>query len=197
MQNFRIFTEGKADIKFIKDYVLERFGVELSDKEDFFVLPSWAGYKNNGQVIQDIKENHDDDKATILILDADNDFANRQTTVNKDFQSYNLPIKLFLFPNNADAGNLEDMLTQIAVNRQIIECFSQYEQCIQGYQLPVSKARIFAYLDALLRARNKKNNSKDLLQPENRNYRNSDHWDLHHNYLTPLHTFLKPFFSNP
>jgi hypothetical protein len=193
MRNFRIFTESGADIKFISDYVEEIFGTKLN-AEDFDTLGSHSGYKNGGILKQSIRENNDDGKTTILILDADNDFAARREEVLRDFQSYNIPVHLFLFPNNLDAGNLEDMLTQIAVNRQIIECFSQYEQCIQGYQLPATKARIFAYLDALLPARNKKNNSKDLLQPENRNYHNAAHWNLHHEYLKPLHEFLKPFF---
>jgi len=194
MRNFRIFTESKTDIRFIRDYVQERFGETLLEEIDFDILEGYNGYKKGGQLKDSIQQNNDDNKQTILILDADNDFKQRKLEVLNDFQGYNIPVQLFLFPNDGTNGNLEDLLTQIAVDQEIIKCFSQYEQCIRGYELPVSKARIFAYLDALLPAKNKKNNSKDLLQPENRNYRNTAHWNLHHQYLQPLHDFLAPFF---
>ena len=72
MPNFRIFTEGKADIKFLKDYIEEIFTIPLAN-DDFDPLGSWAGYKAGGNLKALIRENQENDKVTILILDADDD----------------------------------------------------------------------------------------------------------------------------
>jgi hypothetical protein len=193
MPDFRIFTESKADIKFISDYILEHFNQPLAEA-DFYALNSWSGYKEDGDIIAAIRENNDNSNQTILILDADNDFAQRRAEVIRDFQRYNIPVNLFLFPNNSLNGNLETMLSVIAFDRKLIGCFEAYEQCIQGYQLPVVKAKIYSYLYALLEPKYKQGGKDDLLKDENRNYRNRAHWDLHHPYLKPLHDFLSPFF---
>jgi hypothetical protein len=60
MQNFRIFTESKSDIKFLKDYVEEVFKVKLTD-EDFDSLGSWSGYKTGGVLKKSFIENQEND----------------------------------------------------------------------------------------------------------------------------------------
>jgi hypothetical protein len=193
MPNFRIFTESKADIKFLKDYIEEVFDVSLHE-EDFDTLGSWSGYKSDESIKASIKQNSiDDEKTSILILDADKDFTQRQQEVLNDFKRFN--INLFLFPNNRDAGSLENMLCEIAIEKQIIKCFEDYESCIKGHETPVIKSKVFAYLDALLPSVNKKNDKKDLIQDKNRDYRNAAHWNLHHKFLNPLKEFLTPFFT--
>jgi hypothetical protein len=194
MANFKIFTESKADIKFLKDYIEEVFGISLAD-EDFDPLGSWAGYKAGGSIKASIKQNYEDQKITILILDADTDFSERQREISNDFTGYAVPINLFLFPNNSHQGSLETALCEIAIERKIIKCFNDYETCINGYESPVVKSKVFAYLDALLPAGRKKGDLKDMIQEKNRNYRNTSHWNLHGEYLKPLKEFLSPFFS--
>jgi len=193
MTDIKIFTEGPGDVKFIKDYVKELHEVDLSDN-CFDKLNSWSGYKRGGAIYPLISQSKNEGKQVILVLDADNDFAKRQREVLTDFESYNIPVKLFLFPNNNNAGNLEILLTEIAVERKLMQCFEAYEACITGYESPVIKSKVFAYLDALLPTKNKKNNKQDLIQEANRNYQNPAHWNLHHQYLQPFHDFLSPFF---
>ena len=98
MPNYRIFTESKADIKFLSDYIEEVFDISLKES-DFDPLGSWAGYKAGGGIKASIKQNTEDLKSTILILDADNSFNERQEIVINDFAANNIPIQLFLFPN--------------------------------------------------------------------------------------------------
>lgn len=191
MTQFRIFTESPADVKFLKDYINGVLGISLSDIH-FDTLGGWAGYKTGGNIKASIKENNDDERITIIILDADTDFSARQQEVINDFKKYNIPIQLFLFPNNLNIGSLETLLSEIAVERGIINCFEQYEHCIQGYQAPVDKSKIFAYLDALLPKNAKNNNKKDVIKEENRNYLNEAHWNLNHEFLSPLKAFLLP-----
>lgn len=193
MASFKIFTESNADIKFIKDYVSEHFGVILTN-DVFYELKSWAGYKTNGNLLAAITQNHDLGNQIIVILDADNDYNMRQSEVAKDFQEKNIPINLFLFPNNNQTGSLENLLCKIAVENKLMQCFEAYENCIEGYETPVIKSKVFAYLDALLPKKNKRNDRHDLIQEANRNYRNPAHWNLHHVYLQPFHQFLSPLF---
>ena len=129
-----------------------------------------------------------------MILDADNNFNARQQEVINDFAGFNEPISLFLFPNNNSSGSLENILCEAAIEKQIIQCFEEYEICIAGHQTPVIKSKVFAYLDALLPSANKKNDKNDLIQEKNRNYRNANHWNLRHEFLNPLKEFLAPFF---
>ena len=85
MSNFRIFTESKADVKFLKDFIEEVFAISLS-KEDFDTLGGWSGYKEDGKIKALIRENTiDNEKISILILDADTDFALRQREIINDF----------------------------------------------------------------------------------------------------------------
>ncbi|HTE12396.1 MAG TPA: DUF3226 domain-containing protein [Chitinophagaceae bacterium] len=190
MNNFRIFTESKTDVKFLKDYIADVFNKELQNI-DFDMLGSWSGYKIGGTLTNSIKENSvDNSKLSILILDADTDFTARLHEIENDFIQYKVSVKIFLFPNHANNGNIETLLAEIAVNKELMECFHSYEKCIEGYEKPVSKSKIFAYLDALLPQKNKKNNKEDLIQDANRNYKNKEHWDLNHNYLNPLKDFL-------
>ena len=195
MKEFRIFTEGPSDVRFLRDYIAERFEVNLSVSDHFDTLGSCFAYKTDGILKQSIRLAHDDRKHIILVLDADDDFTTRQAKVLGDFQGFNVTPHIFLFPNNKAKGNLEVLLSHIATKRKLIDCFGAYQKCIEGYQLPDdNKARIFAYLEALLPSANTEGGHKDLIQPQNRNYRNRDHWDLHHAYLQPLHDFLSPFF---
>lgn len=193
MPNFRIFTESIADVKFLKDYIEEVFNISLSE-DDFDTLGSWSGYKAGGNLKASIKQNTEDSKTTILILDADNNFNNRQQEVINDFAGFNTTINLFLFPNNNSNGSLESILCETAIEKHIIQCFEEYEICITGHQTPVIKSKVFAYLDALLPSAYKKNDKNDLIQEKNRNYRNANHWNLHHEFLNPLKEFLTPFF---
>ncbi len=194
MQGFRIFTESKADIKFLKDYIEEIFGNTLSDAY-FDPLGSWSGYKTGGNLIASIRQNHDDKKIPILILDADSDFKSREKEVIQDFKSYEIPAKLFLFPNHSANGNLETLLSEIAINRKIMNCFLEYETCVAGHPKPLNDSRIYSYLDMLLFPNPKDNNGKDLRKEEFRNYRNAEHWNLKHEYLNPLSQFLQPFLQ--
>lgn len=191
MNNFRIFTESTADVKFLKDYIAAIFNKDLLDS-DFGTLNGSSGYKAGGSLSPAIRENADNGNLSILILDADKEFDLRLAEVTKDFAQYKVPIQLFLFPNHSHPGNLETLLAEIATERKLIDCFIQYEKCIGGYQKPINKSKIFAYLDALLPEKNKKGSKGDLIQEINRDYKNKLHWDLSHKYLDPL----KEFFAN-
>ena len=82
-------------------------------------------------------------------------------------------------------------MEHIAVPRHgaIYECFGTYEQCLRyanpDYKIPDAKARVYAYCNAL-RAETK---------PTERDYFDSNHWNLDAPALEPLKQFLRSLQS--
>lgn len=189
MDNFRIYTEGKGDVKFLKDFIAEVYQRELEESK-FDTLGSWSGYKIGGALNTSIQQNFDTGNETILILDADNDYQSRKEEVLNDFVGFNIPIHLFLFPDNAQKGNKETMLAEIAVERKIMDCFLEYEKCVDGHPKPLNDARIYSYLDMLLFPNPINVDGDDLRKDKFINYRIRQHWNLNHKYLNPLKLFL-------
>lgn len=194
MAKVYFFIEDKAHQKFLIDFITERFSITLN-ADSFYRLDGWSGYKKGGVALPDYALKADDDFEIITMLDADISPKERRKEVLADFERLGIKSHLFLFPNDEAAGEIENVLVQIAVDRKLISCFERYEKCIEGYQKPVNKAKVYAYLDALLEPNKKKNNKKDFIEEGNRDYRNKVHWDLHHEYLNPLNEFLKPFLE--
>ena len=192
MPNFTIFTESKADVKFLKDFIAEISGQLLPDS-NFDMLHSWSGYKAGGILKTEIRQNFDEGKETIIVLDADVNIEQRRNEVIQDFNTYGIPINLFLFPNNLANGNIESLLAEIAVDRKIMDCFLAYENCVNGHPKPLNDSRIYSYLDMLLFPNPKDANGRDLRREEFRDYRNQAHWDLNHEYLIRLKEFITPF----
>jgi hypothetical protein len=193
MSGFRIFTESKGDIVFLKHFIEEVYHC-VPEKSLFEPLGSWSGYKTGGVLNTLIQQNFDNGNKTVLILDADNNFEKRKEEVLNDFRSYGIPVDLFLFPNNSRTGNMETILAEIAVQRKIMDCFLNYEKCVGGHPKPLNDSRIYSYLNMVLYPNPFDNNNFDLRKDKFRNYRIRDHWDLHHNCIKPLKEFLKPYF---
>lgn len=194
MATVYFFIEDKAHQKFLIDFIAERFAVTLN-KDSFYTLQGWSGYKTGGVGFPDYEQRTKDGFEIITMLDADSNPVERRKEVLVDFVRLGIKSHLFLFPNDEATGEMENALVQIAIDGKLISCFERYEKCIDGYQKPVNKSKVFAYLDALLKPSQKKNNKKDFIEEGNRDYRNKTHWDLHHEYLNTLYQFLEPFFQ--
>jgi hypothetical protein len=193
MNNICLFVEGKSDVKFLKDYLNSVFNVNQADIK-FDTLGGWAGYKAGGKLKTEIQQRFDEGFPILLVLDADKNCAVRRQEILNDFQNYDIPINLFLFPDNHNVGNLEDLLAEIAVNRKIMDCFLEFEKCVNEYPKPLNDSRIYAYLDMLLFPDKYKNTrNEDLRHDEFRDYTNVAHWDLGHPYLNPLREFFQQF----
>ena len=50
------------------------------------------------------------------------------------------------------------------------------------------KTKIYAYVDTLLSKRD-----EDFAKEDKRDYLNTDHWNLSHDYLNPLESFLESY----
>lgn len=79
-----------------------------------------------------------------------------------------------------------------------MDCWKTYEEKLGEVRIPTKtpptltipakKTKIYAYLETLL---GKSRTQKKLIKDANRNYENTQHWDLDAGYLEPLKKFLK------
>jgi len=193
MPNIKFFVEGREDANFIRQYCNITFNSQVTIK-DFFIMGGWSGYKTGGTVHPEFTINSDDGGINLLIIDADNDFIQRKGEITTDKIKLAFSAELFLFPNANDSGCLENLLTEIVVDKKLIDCFKNYEACVKDYNKPLLKSRIYTYLDTLLHPYTPKSNSDDLRLIKNCDFANKQHWDLTSEYLKPLHDFLNPYF---
>jgi len=205
-RRFRIFVEGDADKKFLSDYYHHLFQ-EKAPQYSINHTGDLKGDKTGGYKklsdeinIREMRINADQDGENLVIFDADNDIEARRKELEAIKEQYQVDFKLFLLPNNKDKGALEDMLEQIInpVNQPIFKCWENYEKELVKQEIPgrtppplttpAKKTKIYGYLEALLGTSKRE---KELIKDPNRNYENTQHWNLDAEYLEPLKGFLQ------
>jgi len=202
----RVFVEGIADRKFLKDYILYKYKINLDD-ENIIITGGWTTMMSDGADGELIRnkmiQNTDNGESNILIFDADNSFNERHNQLVTWKKEQNLTFDIFLWPNHSQNGDLETVLENIInpVNIAIFECWDNYEICLQSKTIerrniplttPARKTKIYGYLEALLG--DTKAQKKKIKEP-NRNYRNIEHWNLNSNFLNELQVFLDNHFQ--
>lgn len=203
MRRFQIIVEGDADKKFFEDYYHHIFGGKAPQGS---IVHPGKGSKTGGyqklrseDAIGAMRQNADLGGVNLVIFDADEDIETRRAELLAIKDEFGVEFELFLLPNDKDAGALEDMLENIINpnNEPIFKCWDKYESdlgqlIIKGRTTPLTipgkKAKIYAYLSALL---GKSDDEQKLAQTEKRDYRNPLHWNLDAEYLEPLREFLK------
>ena len=148
----RLFVEGHADEKFLRDYI--HFLLPEGNPNDLDIIRV-GGYTNLSISENKFKENSNDNGINLVIFDADYDFVKRKSEIINKKADIEIEFELFLFPNNGDNGELETLLCKIInkKNKLIFECFDQYQDCLQSnpnYHIPNLKSKIYAYLETLL-----------------------------------------------
>ena len=202
MRKIKIYVEGVADAKFIQDLIFERYQIEMIfDKSGKYGEPNILitdGKTNLDKFKPLFKLNSDNDILSIVIFDADifNEENDKFVELKKEF-----PIEYFLLPDNQSNGDLETLLAQIINqdNKVIFKCWEGYENCLKTsirkegvFTTPARKTKIYAYLEALL---GESNSEKDLIKERDRNYRNTNHWNLNAPALVNLKQFLDQYFQ--
>ncbi len=181
-----IFVEGKADKKFIKD-LLANLMRNIPHHVDIITCGGW---NNLDKVENKFKENQDLDGNNLIIFDANNNPQIRRNNILEIGQNLGINFELFLLPNDSDIGNLETLLISIInpMHNNILNCFDNYIGCLRqnpDYSLPSNKAKVYAYVEALLG-----DSEIKYAKEEYRNYLDNNHWQLNHSNLQPLKTFL-------
>lgn len=201
----KIFVEGIADIKFLKDYISQQYNVQL-EKDDIIETKGWTNIKSegkDGEVIRNqMTRNTDFGGINLLIFDADNNFELRLQELEEYKQIMKLEFEIFLWPNHSDSGDLETVLENIINpnNSSIFDCWADYEICLQTISIegrskpltiPARKTKIYGYLEALL---GESYSQKKKINEGNRNYTQNEFWNLKSDYLDPLKSFLNNYF---
>ncbi len=204
MEKFLIIVEGEADKKFFENYYHHLFhenaptgSIIHPGKDD-----ETGGYTKlrKEDAINAMRQNTDAGGKNLVIFDADDNFDSRRKELLAIKDEFGVEFELFLLPNDKDAGELEDMLEQIINpdNQPVMDCWQTYEGELKKVRIPsktpptltipAKKTKIYAYLETLL---GKSRSQKKLIKDANRNYGNTQHWDLDSEYLEPLREFLR------
>jgi len=185
-----IFVEGDADLKFISDFVQYKFryslkgGLEIQDTK---------GKDNLHNFKQRFKESTELGLTNLIIFDADSSCQTNFQILEEKGRELDIQFDTFLFPNNSASGDLESLLELVinSVNAEIFGCYERFKDCINrlpGINSTIldRKTKIHNYICVLSDSKSAKE--------KNRDYQNSNHWDLDSEHLTPLYEFLLPHF---
>jgi len=178
------FGEGKADERFLQDFIKHYFEIEK------------ITYKNvNGKdsihlVKNEFEKNTDQGGVNLLIFDADSDVQAALKNINEQKAALGIEFETFLFPNNADIGALEELLITMTVpqHQGIFDCFQPFNVCLTGknpdYHVPDLKTQIFSYLSF-----------QRLESKEDKRDYTLNCWNLDADYAKPLVDFLRPYLE--
>ncbi|MGL2796978.1 DUF3226 domain-containing protein [Helicobacter pylori] len=160
-----IYTEGKSDRNFLGWYLsflkykdhFDIFDIEGKDKliSDEFLEKIDKILKNKHQTYKQVCIIFDADKKESQESDAG--FDNKLKHICKELKEKGIDFsreQIFLFSNNQDDGDLEDLLLKIAKHKEFINCFESYLDCIKKkeHYKPIKNIRknmLYAYLEAL------------------------------------------------
>lgn len=181
-----IYVEGKADKKFINDFV-KLIRPELISNVNMIEIGNYTQLK---LYEPKMRETQDHGGRNVVIIDADDTPGIKAREVAKLEKEIGLQLYLFFLPDNRSDGNLEDLLLNCTVNdhQGIIECFDEYQRCIENkgdYTLPNTKAKVYAYCEAILPKK-----AKEKIQDHKRDYLDKNLWDIDNPYTKPLKDFL-------
>ena len=178
----------------------------LSDEEQERKRPKNRPKHTRKRIHQDKKNFLEKFKtaSNLVVFDADSNCETRRRKLSDWERRSKVNFELFLFPNNSNSGELEDLLRQIInpVNQPVMECWDKYEDSLKAINLPwkngipltipAKKTRIYAYLEALLGS---SRSEKEKIKEAKRDYLNKNHWDLNAQALHNLIDFLESNLS--
>ncbi|GAA8317553.1 hypothetical protein HpBT192_04780 [Helicobacter pylori] len=160
-----IYAEGKSDRNFLGWYLnflkykdhFDIFDIEGKDKliSDEFLEKIDKILNNKHQTYKQVCIIFDADKKESQESDAG--FDNRLGHICKELKEKRIDFpreQIFLFPNNQDDGDLEDLLLEIAKHEEFINCFESYLDCIKKKEhckpiKNIRKSKWYAYLEVL------------------------------------------------
>ena len=197
--------EATAECSFLKALIARHF--PNADIE-FVTMGGVANLFNESNLNQ-IRIAGDEADNVIVLLDADTEakgwgYAKRHADVTNMMKKNNLSFPLFLYPNNHDDGDVEELMEAVVrkeLHPRWWNCFDDYEKCVQGsvdaeghqlYNIPNRKAKLHTFISSQrLSAKSRKRLGRgDWL------FSDSQFWNLESPALRPLLDFLKEHVSS-
>lgn len=203
--SFVIYVEGDADFKFIKDSIKFHFKYTLSESEIY----NLRGKDRIEGLVNELRKNRDKKIQNVIILDADyketnSGFIKTKNHLEQLKLKYDVEFDYFLLPNHEmeEDGDLEVLLEKIAKSKTfgpVFKCFEGYVRCLESesknFKIPDRKTKIYAATAALLNQK-KRHNDPDYAHEKNRDYLNSELWNLEDDAVKPLKDFLSTYFES-
>ena len=181
MKTIRFLVEGEKDVYFFRALFAARFsdfkecgtpemskcGVMFVDENITVEVIPVGGYTKLCNVKASAEDKCGDGLRVAVVFDADvtgveqGGVLERTKFINEVISSWKLvappemPIDIFLFPNNSKDGELKNLLEEIVPQRfmpLIAECWRRYEQCLEvhGGVKPSQKSKMNDYEAAVL-----------------------------------------------
>jgi hypothetical protein len=136
-----------------------------------------------------------------VIFDADTPhngggYQARKEYLERKAAENNIPIELFLFPDNEHDGDFETLLEQLIPGKHkgLLSCFEAYEKCVSKkenplYKTPSLKNKLHTYIYTFEKSKEeeKRFNSQD----KDYCFGNPEYWNLDAPVLLPLKAFLE------
>ena len=198
----KLYVEGIADKRFLEEYLEFLYHIR-PNKNDVTELNGWTNLGGEA-AINDLRKNTANGGLNLVIFDADNNPLIRRNEIEAIKQTHGLSFELFLLPDDSNPGALEELLISAInpINQSVCGCWARYEwdllqQTIPWKNpptptIPAKKTRIYAYLEALV---GESREEKKLIKEAERNYCNTNHWDLSARGLFQLQTFLDKYLK--
>lgn len=203
MSRNRLFIEAKhaktPECNFLRSIISRHF----PDAEFDFVFMDGCGNLFGEAITNQIKSAIDDQENCLIFIDADNakkngGFLTKRVWVESNMARHGINVPFFIYPDNANDGDVECLMEQIArrdLHGRWFDCFEDYEKCVAGikdagghksYNIPNLKGKLHTYISSM----NLNSKEKNKLGSGNWWFDDEKYWDLSSNRLMPLVTFL-------
>lgn len=200
----KIFIEAKkketAECCFLQTVLSQN----CPNKEVEFVCMDGVRNLFNDSNIIKMRIAMDEGDNVLVILDADNPqkdagFAARSQFVEAQRQALNLSFEYFLYPNNADDGDVETLMESLArkdLHCKWWDCFGDYEKCVgnlkdangnKRYNVPNLKAKLHTFISSQLLS----NKQRNTIGKGNWLFDDTSYWNLSRAELQPLIDFFR------
>ncbi len=203
-----LFIEAKGnktpEYNFVNTLLLKCLNKE--EYSNIKIIPV-GGKDNLKNSVNKFKENTLENGRNIIIFDADRadnegGFLKRQSELLHLKSTLDIDFDLFLFPNNKDDGEFENLLQYMIVeeHKPIMKCYDKFEDCMRShkdqdgkekYILPKIKSRYFTYIYSMKLSKKKRDDISS-----NWLFDNSEYWNLEVEQLNPLKDFINETCRN-
>lgn len=192
----RLFIE--AGHEKTPEYVfLDTLIQDLGFTQEQYKIICIGGKNNLVNAANKFKENTLEGEKNLIVFDADTPatgcgFQATLQRIQQELENNEMQADgIFLFPNNADDGILENLLEQLMQKKthsHWVDCYNDYEFCLgDQYLTPNLKGKLFTYISA---QKTLSNTKRDKLGRGQWQFNDPKYWDLNVPALQPLKDFL-------
>ena len=205
-----LLVEGITDVAFVKyicykNGVTNKFNDFSQDKNQYvydnLIIIDLKGQDKLEQELIYLKDEEIQIEQIAIIQDADKDFKKSEESIKVSIKNSNIDknkIKIFLTPNNKDLGDLETLLLSTIDKNNILECYNDYEICLQKehdiYEKALNKGKVHAYTMYSQQGENLHKPQDSFISKKGKD---TKLWDLNRDEFKPIVEFiLNAYMSN-